>query len=361
VREASWPLIRRDLGLTYAELGLVLSLPAAIGAVIDPLVGLIGDTGRRRGLVLAGGVAFAASVLVFASAPNLAVLVLASCMSWVASGAFVGLGQATWMDLEPARTERNMATWVVAGSVGGVAGPLVLALALALGAGWRSATLAVAAVAVPVLVAAARLRFPAPHPEVRDLRSAFRGAVGALRRRSVLRWLTLLEVTDLLQDVFLGYVAVYLVDVAAAAPAQAGIGVAVVTVAGLAGDAAMPAVLRRVDGLRYLRWSAAAMLVAYPAFLLAGAPTAKLLLLAPIGLLRAGWYAILDGRLFAELPGRGGTVQAIRSPADLLGSALPLAVGVLAERVGLQPAMWLLLAAPIGLLVVLPRPTAQAS
>jgi FSR family fosmidomycin resistance protein-like MFS transporter len=339
----------------------VLSLPAAIGAVIDPLVGLIGDTGRRRRLVLAGGVAFAASLLVFASAPTLAVLVVASCGLWIASGAFVGLGQATWMDLEPARTERNMATWVVAGSVGDVAGPLVLAGALAVGAGWRSATLAMAAVALPVLVAAARLRFSAPHPEIRDLRSAFRGAVGALRRRSVLRWLTLLEVTDLLQDVFLGYVAVYLVDVAGTSPAQAGLGVAVVAVSGLAGDAAVPALLRRVEGLRYLRWSAAAMLLAYPTFLLVDGTAAKLALLAPVGLLRAGWYAILDGRLFAELPGRGGTVQAIRSPADLLGSTLPLAIGILAERIGLQPAMWLLLAAPVGLLVLLPRPAAEPS
>jgi MFS transporter, FSR family, fosmidomycin resistance protein len=311
--------------------------------------------------VLAGGAAFAASLLVFASAPGLAVLVVASTVSWVASGAFVGLGQATWMDLEPARTERNMATWVVAGSVGGVAGPLVLAVALAAGGGWRSATLATAAVAVPVIVATWCLRFPAPHPEVRDLRGVFRGAVDALRRRSVLRWLTLLEVTDLLQDVFLGYVAVYLVDVARASPGQAGIGVAVVAVAGLAGDGAMPAVLRRLEGLRYLRWSAAAMLVAYPAFLLVDGPTAKLVLLPPIGLLRAGWYAILDGRLFAELPGRGGTVQAIRSPADLLGSTLPLAIGILAERIGLQPAMWLLLAAPVGLLVLLPRPAAEPS
>ena len=85
------------------------------------------------------------------------------------------------------------------------------------------------------------------------------------------------------------------------------------------------------------------------------------MLLAPIGLLRAGWYAILDGRLFAELPGRGGTVQAIRSPADLIGSALPLAIGILAERFGLQPAMWLLLAAPIGLLVLLPGRAAEPS
>jgi FSR family fosmidomycin resistance protein-like MFS transporter len=301
-------------------------------------------------------VTFAFAIAAFAGASSFGGLLVATCLLWPASGAFVGLAQATWMDLDPGLTERNMARWVVAGSIAGVVGPLMLIGGIAAGFGWRGTTLLCAVLALPVLAAASRLRFPAPHPEAVDLRSVFRGAMWALRRRTVVRWLALGQLTDLLQDVFLGYLALYLVDVAGATPGRAGAGVAVVTASALAGDVLLLPLLRRVEGVRYLRGSAAAMLIAYPAFLLAADVGTKLALLVPIGILRAGWYAIVQGRLYAELPGRGGTALAIGAPADLAGSLLPLAIGLAAQRFGLGPAMWILAAAPVSLLVLLPRP-----
>ncbi len=305
-------------------------------------------------MVLGGGVAFVLSLLVFAAAPGFTVLLAASCVLFPASGAFVTIAQATWMDLEPAAAERNMARWVVAGSVGAVLGPVALGAAVALGPGWRGATLFPDLLSVPVLIAAWRLRFPPLHPEVSDLRAALRGAIAALRERRVLRWLTLLQLADLLEDVFLGFAALYLADVGGASPGIAALGVGVLSAAGLLGDALVIRVLRHVDGVRYLRWSAAAAIVVYPAFLLAGPVTAKLFLLLPLGMVRAGWYAILQARLYAELPSRGGTAVAIGAPADLLGSLLPLAIGAVAQRAGLGPAMWVLLAAPVSLLLLLP-------
>jgi FSR family fosmidomycin resistance protein-like MFS transporter len=332
----------------------VLSVPGIVSTFVEPGLALLSDAGRRRRVVLGGGGLFILALIAFAAAPDLAVLLAASCLFSPASGAFVSLAQATWMDLEPGATERNMARWVLAGSVGNVLGPLLLGAAVLVGAGWRGATLVAAVLTVPAVVAAARTPYPDPHPEVTDLRAAVRGAIVALRSRSVLRWLTLLQLTDLLQDVFLGYLALYLVDVAGASPQLAGVGVAIWTASALAGDALLLRVLRRVDGLRLLRWSAAATLLAYPAFLASGSAIAKIALLVPLGLLRSGWYAIAQGRLFAELPARGGTAVAIGAPADLLGSLLPLAIGLAASRFGLDGAMWLLLAAPISLLVLLP-------
>jgi MFS transporter, FSR family, fosmidomycin resistance protein len=324
------------------------------GTLIEPGLALLSDTGRRRRVVLGGGIAFILALLLFAAAPSFALLLGASCLLYPASGAFVSLAQATWMDLEPASTERNMARWVVAGSLGGVLGPLTLGAAVAIGSGWRGATFAIAVLAIPVLISASRLRFPEPHPEMVDLRAAMRGAIAAMRERRVLRWLALLQLTDLLQDVFLGFAALYLVDVGGASVGLAAVGVGVLSTAALVGDALILRVLRRTDGLRYLRWSAAAALVAYPAFLLVGSVTAKLVLLVPLGLLRAGWYAIVQARLYSELPARGGTAVAIGAPADLVGSLLPLAIGIVAHRFGLDSAMWLLLAAPLSLLTLLP-------
>jgi FSR family fosmidomycin resistance protein-like MFS transporter len=334
---------------------LLLSVSGVVGTVVEPGLALLADAGRRRRIVLGGGTVFIVSLLAFAAAPGFAVLLAAATVFSPASGAFVGLAQATWMDLEPSATERNMARWVLAGSVGTLAGPFILGVAVLVGWGWRGATVAAAVLTVPLLVAATRLRFPDPHPDITDLRAAIRGAIVALRSRSVLRWLALNQLTDLLGDVFLGYLALYLVDVAGSSPALAGVGVAVLAAAGLVGDALLIPILKRIEGPRLLRWAAVAALVAYSAFLAVDAVTSKIALLIPVGILTAGWYAVPQGRLYAELPARGGTAMAVGAPADLLGSLLPLAIGAFASRVGLDAAMWLLLGAPLALLLLLPR------
>ena len=72
------------------------------------------------------------------------------------------------------------------------------------------------------------------------------------------RWLVLLELSDLLLDVFVGFLALYLVDEAGASPATGGLAVARLErrrARRVGGDDPAAA---QVDGLRYLRASAAA-------------------------------------------------------------------------------------------------------
>ena len=182
----------------------------------------------------------------------------------------------------------------------------------------------------------------------------FAASIAALRERRVLRWLTLVQLTDLLGDVFLGFSALYLVDEAGASPGLAAAGVAILSAASLLGDVLVIRILRRMDGLAWLRWSAVGALLVYPAFLLVGSLAGKLIRLLPLGVIRSGWYAIVQARLYSELPARGGTAVAVGAPADLVGSLFPLAIAFVAERSGLHAAMWLLLAAPIALLTLLP-------
>lgn len=47
--EAAWPLIRTDLGLTYIQIGVLLSLPRLIGSLIEPVLGILGDFVRPDG------------------------------------------------------------------------------------------------------------------------------------------------------------------------------------------------------------------------------------------------------------------------------------------------------------------------
>ncbi len=38
-REAAWPLIRNDLGLTHTQVGLLLGIPSVIASLIEPWMG----------------------------------------------------------------------------------------------------------------------------------------------------------------------------------------------------------------------------------------------------------------------------------------------------------------------------------
>ena len=352
---AAWPLIRTDLDLSYVQIGLLLSAPAIAGHLIGPAIGILGDVWNRRLLILAGGAIFAASLALAAVSPGFLILLAALAVLYPASGAFVGLTQASYMDSDPGRREHNMARWTLAGEVGVVLGALVLALSVALGTGWRGLLLAIAGTAVVVLLVAYRMPVRSSggvdSPEARpDLSQGVATAWRALRNRSILRWLVLLEFADLMINGLHGYIALYFVDVANASEAYAAAAVAVWTGAGLAGTVLVIPMLERVSGGHYLRASAVAAAVLFVCFLLAPAPWLKLAALAALGLAAAGWYSVIVAQIYASLPGWSGTVMSVQNVTALVGGLIPLGVGVAASRWGLGRAVWLLLAGPVVLL-----------
>jgi FSR family fosmidomycin resistance protein-like MFS transporter len=352
-REAAWPLIRRDLGLGYAEVGLLLSIPAYVSMVAEPGIGLLGDTRWRRAVVAAGGVAFALALVGAALADSFWPLLIAFVVLFPAAGAFVSLSQATLMDLDPDRRERNMARWSVAGGLGAVGGPLAVAALAGWGGGWRWLFGAFAFLALGLLLATMRA-WPAA-PTVAPARPSVRAALRAARRPTVVRWLVVLEFADLLTDVLLGFLALYFVDEVGVSAKTGGFAVAVWTGAGLVGGLGIVVLLRRVSGLSYLRASAPVALGLYAGFLLAPGAPAKLALVALLGLATAGWYSIPKARLYAALPGQSGAALTLGGLAGLIRAAAPLGMGFAAERYGLGAAMWILLAAPVCLVLLLPR------
>jgi FSR family fosmidomycin resistance protein-like MFS transporter len=329
----------------------VLAIPGFVGSALDPLIGVIGDTARRRLVMVVGGLAFAASAALSAAAGGFGLLLAALVLGNPATGAFVSLAQATLMDADPLRRVRNMARWTLAGSFGYVGGPLLLVFAVYLGVGWRGAIAALAVAALPLTFAA--LRFPESRPETAPpLGRALRAALAAIRRREVLRLLLTLEAADLLLDIFHGFLALYLVDAAGRTQSVAALGVAVWTGAGLVGDWLLLPVLSRMSGARVIRVTALLSLGAYPAFLLAPGLGPKLVLLAALGLLNSGWYAIPKAWLYDALPDRSGAAVAVGGLGGIAGAAVPLALGFLAGAAGIAATMWVLLLAPVALLAL---------
>ena len=345
-------------------------------------MGVLAGQGRRRRLViLGGGIAFVFTLLAVASARSFAVLLAAFVAFYPASGAFVSLTQAEIMDARPDRQAQVMARWDLAGAAGAVAGPLLLTAVLASGGNWRAGYLALAGICALIWLGALLRGRPQPdgrtaaaeaeaetaeaaetaetaeaaeteEAEQRPWTARF-GEIGiALRDWGTLRWLLLIEVADLLVDVFTGFLALYLVDVVHMTPAVAALAIAVRLGAALAGDAALIVILERVSDLTVLRVSAAAAALLYPGFLLVPGVVPKLAVLAALSAATAPWYPVLQARLYGSLPGRSSVAVTLSSAAGLAGGLGPLAVGLVAQGFGLSWALAGLVLVPVAVLLI---------
>lgn len=358
--EAARPLIRDAFELTYVEISLITTLPVLIAILIEPVIGLYADSGKRRTLMVGGGVLFSAGLIIQGLAPTFPIFLMGATFLAPASGVFVNLAQASLMDDAPQRRENRMALWTFSGSLAVVIGPLVLTAIIALGADWRlffigAGLLSLAATLwILRLPNSQALRTDGNGDEL-GIRENLRRAGRLLRRRDVWRWLVLLEFSNLMLDVMFGLLALYMVDIVGVSEAQAALAIVVWTGVGLLGDFLLIPLLERVRGLVYLRFSAVMELFLYPLFLLIEPWGAKLVVLGVIGLFNAGWYAILQGKLYDRLGDQSGAVLIVGNAAGIAGALVPLGLGIVAEAYGLDVAMWLLLAGPIALTIGLLR------
>ena len=356
---AALPHLRTDLALSYGQVGALFAVPAVVGNLIEVPFGLLSDRGHRRRLVLGGGIVFTAALVVMAGAPSYAVLLVAFVLYYPASGAFVSLSQAVLVDSDPDRGEALMARWTLAGSIGVVAGPVLVAVVFAVGGTWRVALASVAGLFVLGVVAMARVPIAETTVADGEPRPGWRDVVAAVRRRAVLVAVVLLDASDLLGDVLGAFLALYLVDVAGLEGGAAALGLAVWAAAGLVGDALAVPVLDRLEGRLVVRVSAVVAGALYAGVLLVEAPAAKLALVALLGLCTAGWYPVLVARFYATMPGRSGVAVTVASLAGIASGTVPLALGLLAQRYGLGPTMWLLLLGPVVLVAALRPPAAR--
>jgi len=363
-REAAWPLIRNDLGLTYFQVGLVLGIPGIVSSIVEPFIGILGDIWNRRTLILGGGVVYAIALVLVAGSQNIIWLLIAFILMYPASGAFVSLSQAALMDTQPGRHEQNMARWTFAGSLGIVIGPILLSGVTLLGMNWRILFLIFTLLTIAIIVYSWRsptLLYQQLNEDeeasltILSLWDGILAALHALRRGEVLRWLILLQFADLMLDILHGYLALYFVDVAGIQPAQAALGVALWTGAGLVSDFLLIPLLERFSGLRYLRISALLTFLVFPAFLLIENWILKLFLVGLLGILNAGWYAIPKGQLYSAMPGQSGTVMTLTNVFGFVGALIPLGIGWIAFNYGLENAIWLVLLGPTIMLFGIPR------
>ena len=286
--------------------------------------------------MIGGGVAFAAALGLVSVSQGFIVLLIGWMVYYPASGAFVSLSQASLMDSAPSRREQNMVRWEFVGWVGYALGPLALMAAIAVGLGWRIAFLSMAAITVPAIIAVSRIpigpRRNEPDLKAPSFADGVRTAIKALKRFRVIKWLALLQASDLMLAIFSSFLALYMVDVSGVSESKAALTLSVWLGVSLLGNLFLIPLLERMRGLTYLQFSVIAVLALYPAFLLVSSFEMKLIVVGLLGFASAGWYSILQGHSSPIQQHRCRGLGWSRPPGDSARRAARLYCARLRER-----------------------------
>jgi fucose permease len=161
--------------------------------------------------------------------------------------------------------------------------------------------------------------------------------------------------TSLVDEVFLGFAALYLADVFRAPAPLVSLALGAQMTGGFVGLLLLDRLHGRIDGERLLPGMAVVALAGV--LLLLGTRSIGLAATAllVIGLGTAGWYPIAEAAAYQTLPGRSGTVRALYGVTAPLEAALPALVGLVAGRFGMPAGVGLLGMAPVGVLIFAPR------
>ncbi len=152
-RQTLFPLWGAAVGLDAAEVGLVISLSAALDLVLSPLAGVLMDRCGRLWAIVPSFSLMAVGMMALPVLGGLGGLIVAGVLVGIGNGIGAGTMLTVGADLAPpAAPGRFLAALAVVRDSGRIAGPLVVGVAAdALGLGWSAAALAVAGAATVVI------------------------------------------------------------------------------------------------------------------------------------------------------------------------------------------------------------------
>jgi predicted MFS family arabinose efflux permease len=100
------PLLRERLGLSYTQVGLLFTVAALSGMLLEPLINLFSDRRSKKPWILGGLFILAATAIIIGHTTSYIVLLLAFAVSYPAGDAAIGLSQATLIDAAPDKGTR---------------------------------------------------------------------------------------------------------------------------------------------------------------------------------------------------------------------------------------------------------------
>ena len=361
------PDLQRELGLSYAAAVLVvLWIPTVAGLLLEPVCYVLADRRSRKPFVVGGLAVLGLAQIGAGLAGSAASLGVCLAVAFVASGVGVNLAQATLVDVAGEDRERALTRWELAGVLGDLAAPLLVAALAAAWGGWRGAFAVSGAAVLGYAGLLATRAFPAPGggndgaAPAPPWRQALRAA---LSNRTLLLCLLGTWLCGLLDEILVSLGALHLRDAFGADAATRGLVLAGESLGAGLGVWLAHRLLGRVAPRTLLLAGGAATAVSYAAWLAAPSLAVSALLLATVGFCSAPLYALAVAQAYRALPGQSGMVNAVGSLFSPLDAALPFALAAVVEELGLVAALAVLGVQPLGALVVVraTRPTDRAA
>jgi len=360
------PLVREQLGLSYEQLGLLFTVGACSGMILDPILSLLSDRSSKRWWILAGFMGLAVGFALLGSVQNFALLLATFVLIFPADSAAVGLSEAALIDIAPNDSVRTMTRWTLLSSIGDLLSPLAVTAILAIGLGWSGLCwIAVGLWLASTLVIWSQ-RFPSPtllpgNKEDIPPASVLVSLRQALRDPLLLRWAALSILPTMLDEVFLTFAILYLREVLHASELIIGLTIGIQMIGTILGLVVVERLVGRITPRRLLSCYALLTLIAVIGFLSIHSTWFAPFWLFIIGFGASGLYPIAKAEAYTRQPGRSGTVRAIINLGAPFEVALPGITGLIAGRFGILASLAFLGLAPLLILILIPRRISKPS
>jgi Na+/melibiose symporter-like transporter len=253
-----------------------------------------------------------------------------------------------------------MTRWTLMSGIGDLLSPLVVAAFVTLNLGWSALCWLSVGLWLGAAVVIWLQRFPrqtvsSDDDEDTTASSMLSSLRKALQDPLLLRWSILSILPTMLDEVFIGFAALYLRDVLHASEAVIGLVIVVQMIGAFLGLIVVDRLVGRIAPHRLLIWSALLALVGVVGFLSLHSIWLAACSLFVIDLGASGLYPIAKAEAYARQPGRSGVVRAVIGLGQPFEIALPGIVGLVASRFGVLAGVGLLGLAPLLVLILVPR------
>jgi predicted MFS family arabinose efflux permease len=343
----------------------LLGLPTISGILLEAPLLAASDRWPRKHLLLAGSlVAMAAAFGLASAATSLLWVGVAMALAFPAMGLAGALAEATLIGACANADERAraMARWSIAGAIGDTCGPLLLVVAL----GWRGGAQAIACVIALVALAIVVLRPETSgvsdddeaDEDTGDNPRAWREVFSSLKRPQVLAWLFATALCSLLDETLIAFAALHwdeLARVNGYGALAVGAMLAAFSLGAGASLLAIDVVMAKRPGSapRVLVLSAALCAVAYGAWLAVTGPYLGTALFFCAGATAAPLWPLCQARVYDLFPKRPGLAAAAGNVFSPLDIVFPIALGLVGDGWGVIAALGILIAQPIGILILI--------